>query len=254
MFRWLFLVFSALLLALVIWLRGQTESFRYIVPNDAGDVLYATTFDAATYANDWSVQDRRNGTAAQGDDRLHLTFDEFTPRRDLLRSTAPYLLRDFDYRVQAEVTAGPLNNSFGVVFRQLDDDSYYVFFISSDGWYSVWRKSAADLAPFALSAWIPSDAIRQGVGDGAVNDLRVVAAGDTFRFFVNGEPLLLCVPDDPDGESTYNSAGECVGGTMQNTLTDATIPYGKVGVAMQTIIDGEMAAAFDNAVVLWADG
>ena len=244
--RWIALPASIVLLLLVLWLRRNTDQMRFVVPSAAREVLYATTFDGTTYTGDWSQSTQSGGSITTDDDQLNLTFVEFVTARNLLRSTTPYLFRDFDYRVQAAANAGPLNNSYGVVFRQQDDATYYLFYVSSDGFYSVWRETPA--GRIALSTWIPSEAINQGV-NGETNTLRVVAQGDTFRFFINTEPVMLCVPDDPGGESTY-SLGECVGGTMQETLTDATIPYGALGVVIETLEDGGMSAAFDSAVVL----
>ncbi|MEM6529660.1 MAG: hypothetical protein AAF653_15280 [Chloroflexota bacterium] len=243
--RYLLLILSIVFLLFVLLLRSNEDGLRYVVPNRPAAVLYATTFDDGMFGADWSQQDRTGGTVEVADDALSLTFAEVVPRRERLRSTTTYLFSDFDYSVDAAATAGPLNNSYGVVFRQFDEQTYYLFMVSSDGFYSVWRELPQGF--IALSTWIPSEAINQGV-DGETNRLRVTAQGDTFRFYVNNEPLLLCIPDDPDGESTYTT--ECIGGTMQETLTDDNIPVGGLGVAIETIIDGGMAAQFDNAVVV----
>lgn len=239
---------SVLVLLLVVWLRRSADNFRFVVPPRAGDVLYATTFDGGILSEDWSIEVRRGGAIEIADGALHLQFDEIVPGENLLRSNNQYLFGDFDMRVTSAATGGTMNNSFGVIFRQIDPQTYYLFYISSDGWYSVWRETPDER--FALSNWIPSDAIVQGV-TGERNVLRVVAEGDTFRFFVNDEHLLLCVPDDRGGQSTYTN--ECVGGTMQDSLTDTTIPYGQVGVAIETIVDGGMAVTFDDVVLVPAD-
>ncbi|MEL6150011.1 MAG: hypothetical protein AAGK74_01650 [Chloroflexota bacterium] len=243
--RYLLLILSIVFLLFVLLLRRNEDGLRYVVPNRPPAVLYATTFDDGVFGADWSQQDRTGGTIEVADDALNLTFAEIVPGRQRLRSTTTYLFRNFDYSVTAAATAGPLNNGYGVVFRQFDEQTYYLFLVSSDGWYSVWRELPEGF--IALSAWIPSEAINQGV-DGEINRLRVTAQGDTFRFYVNDEPLMLCIPDDPGGESTYTN--ECIGGTMQDTLTDDSIPVGRLGVAIETIIDGGMAAQFDNAVVM----
>lgn len=240
-----FLLLSLLILGVTLGLRQIEDTLGFIVPSNRA-VLYATTFDAATYGDDWSVQDRRGGVTTIADGVLTLTFDSNTQRRELLRSVNVYPYGDFDLRVTASATAGPLDNSYGVVFRQLDESTYYLFYISSDGYYSVWRETPN--GRIALSTWIPSDAIVQGADGSTENRLRVMAQGDTFRFEVNDTPLQLCIPNNPDGESTYTV--ECVDGTMQDTLTDDTIPYGQLGVAVETLRDGELAAQFDDVVVL----
>ena len=237
---------SVAVLGAVLWGRGQADSLEFIVPQDAAPVLYATTFDDGQFTSDWFQTERRGGVSAITDDALVLTFDERTPGRERLLSTNQYLFRDFDLQVDASVTAGPLNNSYGVVFRRLNEQTYYLFYVSSDGYYSVWRETPQQV--IKLSDWIASDAVNQGV-DGQTNRLRVVAERDTFRFFVNETALEVCIPDDPTGESTM-SGGECIGGTLQPTLVDDTIPYGAPGVAIETILDGGMSVTFDNVVLL----
>ena len=241
-----FLLVSLGVLGAVLWGRDRISALQFVVPGDAGTVLYATTFDSGRFADDWFQTERLGGSIEVADDALQLTLGERTPGRERLLSTNQYLFRDFDLRVDAAAVAGPLNNSYGVVFRRLDERTYYLFYVSSDGYYSVWRETPQQV--IKLSDWIASDVVQQGI-DGEVNRLRVVAEGDTFRFFVNGEALDLCIPTNPDGESTM-SGGECVGGSMQQTLVDDTIPYGAPGVAIETILDGGMSVMFDNVMLL----
>lgn len=251
MWRYSLLVVAAALLGGFWWLRGNTAALAFVVPANR-DVLYATTFTDGLFLADWSTEDRRGYVSELVGDRLQLTIQEavfLAPGPpNALRATLRYPLRDFDYRVEATVLEGPLNNSFGVVFRQLDPQTYYIFYISSDGYYSVWRETPA--GRIALSNWIPTAAVNQGT-DGVVNRLRVVAQGDEFVFFVNDVPLPLCVPDAPGGESTYVEAtGTCEGGAMRPTLTDGTIAQGKVGVIVNPFASGQLSVAFDNPVVL----
>lgn len=241
-----FLLVSVVALGAVLWGRERVDSLEFVVPADAAPVLYATTFDDGRFASDWFQTERRGGVSAVTDDALQLTFNERTPGRERLLSTNQYLFRDFDLQVDAAAVAGPLNNSYGVVFRRLNEQTYYLFYVSSDGYYSVWRETPQQV--IKLSDWIASDAVNQGI-EGEVNRLRVVAEGDTFGFFVNGTALEVCIPDDSSGESTI-SGGECVGGSMQPTLVDDVIPYGAPGVAIETIVDGGMSVIFDNVVLL----
>jgi len=246
-----FLLLSILFLGGIWWLRGNTEVLRFTVPQNR-DVLYATTFTDGRFIEDWSTEDRRGYVSGIEDDQLQLMIEEavFLAPTDpnALRATLQYNFGDFDYRVKTEVLESPLNNSFGVIFRQADPFTYYIFYISSDGYYSVWRETPA--GRIALSTWIPSDVIAQGT-DGVENTVRVVGEGNTFQFYVNGEAMMLCVPTDPDGESTYVEATEeCVEGQMQPTLTDDTIAEGRLGVIINPFSSGQISVGFDNPVVL----
>jgi hypothetical protein len=131
----------------------------------------------------------------------------------------------------------------------LEDDSYYHFLISADGWYRLERVIDGG-SPEIISDWIASPLVNQGLG--AINRLRVVARGDQFRFYVNDQPVQLCIPDDPTAQSTINPLdGSCMDGAMLDTLTDASIPNGQIGVSAQsTQTGGEgVAAAFDNLLI-----
>lgn len=238
------LLVSVLLFVGGWWLRQDLSSLNFRVPCDASGLLYANTFTENESLMDWAQQDRRGGTIAQAGGVLRLSLAQVVPAGERLFSFEPYNLCNFDYTVTAAATDGPLNNAYGVVFRYVNPQTYYIFYVSSDGYYQVLRVLPEGW--FRLSDWMPSDAIQQGV-NGEQNRLRVLAEGDTFRFFVNDEPLMLCVPDNPTGESTF--VGECVGGSLQAQITDAAIPYGKVGVVIETIIDGGLAAEFDDVVV-----
>jgi hypothetical protein len=249
--RWIFLLFSILLLVLTWWLRGNTDRFVFVVPSNR-EVLYASSFTDGRFAEDWSLEDRRGYLSGIVEDRIQLTIEDavfLTPSGpDALRTMNRFSFGDFDYRVQTTALEGPDNNSFGVIFRQTDPATYYIFYISSDGYYSVWRELPTGY--IALSNWIPTDVIRQGT-DGAVNDIRVVAQGGTFQFYINDMLVQVCVPNNPDGESTYvESRSECVDGTMQDTLVDNTIANGQLGIIVSPFASGQLTIAFDNALVL----
>ncbi|MEO0565849.1 MAG: hypothetical protein AAF125_27315, partial [Chloroflexota bacterium] len=206
-------IIALLCLGAVMMLRRNAEALQFVVPTNR-DLLYATTFSDGQFTTDWSTEDRRGYVSDISNGQLQLTIEEavFLAERspNAIRATNRYRFGDFDYRVRTTALEGPENNSFGIVFRQVSPDTYYIFYISSDGYYSIWRETPA--GRIALSAWIPTDVINQGT-DNITNDIRVVGTGNTFSFYANGEQLRVCVPDDPSGESTYvESTEECVGG------------------------------------------
>jgi hypothetical protein len=242
-----------------------------------GQVLYAAGFDA--YGDEWQQYDGRDSATMQ-DGVLRLTVN--TP--NTIYSAAEPVFTDFDLRVTATATAGSIDNAYGVVFHLQEPETtcdmpalifcdmaqidlleiplrlafrpqssgataYYMFLMSSDGYYSVWRGTNATSR--RLSAWIPSDAIMQGLN--AENRVRVVAVDDTFRFYINDTPLEVCIPDSPAGESTY-AYGECIDGQMQAVLRDDSYSSGKIGMVVDTIQPGGGAGVtveFDNLSVIY---
>lgn len=246
--KWFFLLALVLLLAALVGLSRLTSNWHYILSGKPGEVLYAATFD--DLLADWDqYQGRLEAQAAGGVMRIRAETTSAGPF-SVMRSH----FCDFDYRVQARAVDGPLNNGFGVIFRlqnkgnhSLSDDSYYLFLVSSDGYYQVRR--VVDGESKELSAWIPSQAVNQGIG--ALNTLRVVGIKDQFRFYINGTPAHVCVPDDADGSSTYDDiSGTCVGGQMTDVLTDASIRTGQLGVVVTTLDEPNVTVEFDNVLVM----
>lgn len=225
-------------LAALISLNRLAADWHYVVPAEPGALLYAAAFDGLE--DEWERYEGRL-SAAIADGRLRLTVGDF--------ESGPYSAArphfgDFDLRVEATAVDGPLDNGFGVIFRLQDRQNYYLFLISSDGYYKVERVRGG--VSRELSTWIESPLVRQGLGER--NYVRVVGRGDQFAFFVNGEPVALCIPDDPEARSTYVQ-GACIGGSMQQTLTDAAIPHGRLGVVASSFGASGVVVDFDNVLV-----
>ncbi len=253
------LILVVIFVALFALSRSIAGWGHYVVAGDAGALLYAASFDGGGtdgFNGDWSQYPGRL-SAQLADGAMQISVGE--PNKGAYAYAAPYF-GDFDLRVDARAVSGPVDNGYGVVFRlqnkdnvQTEDDNYYLFLISSDGYYQVTRSVDGDVK--VISDWIESPLVNQGLD--AVNHLRVVARGDQFNFFINDQPVALCIPNDPAAQSTINSlTGECVGGAMLDTLTDDAIPNGQVGVsALWTAGADEepVVAAFDNLLVYAPD-
>jgi hypothetical protein len=239
-------IFATLILIFValFQLHRISDSWHYIVPSESGKLLYASTFDDVL--DSWEQSEGRNA-ALIGDGTIRLSVSE--PDTQVYSSLA-YYYDDFDLSVDAQAVDGDLDNGFGVIFRQKDRENFYSFLISSDGYYRIMRR--VDGEPRTLSNWHPSPYIIQNIG--SVNRLRVAVEGNRFRFFINGHLVELCIPDNPEGQSTPNNyTGECTGGQWLDTLTDASIPYGRVGVTV--VVDGQPTGPevlFDNVVIFGA--
>lgn len=249
--RFIFLLALVLVLAAVYVLNRLTANWHYIIPVEPGQVAYIAAFDG--FADEWQLYEGVLSAQVLPDGVLRL--EAGSPNSGPFSAARPYFA-DFDLRVEAKPVQGPLDNAYGVIFRLEDngnsspaDDSYYWFFISSDGYYQVMR--VLNGVQKRLSDWIPSPAIRPGLG--ITNWLRVVATGDTFRFYINNQPVQLCVPDDPAGESTFTALGECVGGQMLDTLTDGSIAAGKIGLIVHAFDkradEPGVMVDFDNLVI-----
>lgn len=246
--RLLVLLLLIVLLGIAYAVNRLTANWHYVLPVEAGKIAYAATFDG--YTDDWDLYEGRLKSQVENS-TLRLAADD-TEKKPF--SVAKQYWGDFDFSVQASPTDGPLNNGYGLIFRfqnkgnnAPDDDDFYLFLVSSDGFYQVMRS--IDGTQKELSNWIPSPLVNQGIG--VTNILRVVAVGDQFKFYINGQPVKVCIPNNPDGISTYNEQnGGCIEGQMLDTLADSSISDGQLGMVIQTLDEPGVVVQFDNVMVV----
>ncbi len=126
---------------------------------------------------------------------------------------------DFRLTVEATQVSGPADNEYGILVRMQDDQHFYAFSISGDGYVRAARLNGASWIILGPD-WAPSDAVHQGA---ATNVLEVEATGTTFIFRVNGVEVLQ--------------------------VEDATYAKGDTGLYAGTFSEGDVVITFDNLEV-----
>jgi hypothetical protein len=126
--------------------------------------------------------------------------------------------------VRMEVDAGKINgpdeNRIGLICRYTGNQ-YYLFVISSDGYYGIGIFTNGHLTLLGQSEMQSSDKIKTGI---AVNHLRADCNGDTLSLVVNG--LLVTQVHDP------------------------SLKHGDVGLLAGTFTQPGADVIFDNFVVM----
>ena len=186
---------------------------------DGPDFLFADDF-SGEFDCGWALYDRGGGTAAIDNAAMQLTVGQ--PGQ--LWWTNPG--RSFDDVVittEARQVDGPNDNAYGVICRYQDEENFYAFMVSGDGYFAIGKYQSGNetvtyLTPDAQ--FQPSDAINVGV---ASNELRVSCIGNQLSMEVNGIPLL--------------------------SVTDPTFVNGDVGLAAATLQQGTTIVEFDNVRV-----
>jgi hypothetical protein len=253
--RKLLILFTLIIIALAMFqLSRIVDDWHYIVSASAGELIYATSFDGGM--TDWS-QDERTGFSYRAQDgvlRMSITPDPTRSGQHGISNWSAYIA-DFDVQVGVRLIEGVFdgshNNGYGVVFRRYDAQNYYLFILSNDGSYRVIRM--LDGKSKIMSDWIWLDAIQRDIN--AQNRLRVVAQADRFQFYINDQLLELCIPDNPDGTSTFDFNGNCMG-TMKTELIDDAIPFGHVGVGVDLDVnqDAGFTVEFDEVLIYAPQG
>jgi len=176
---------------------------------------FRETFDDAR--NGWTLVQNNQAEIALADGQLRITVKQ--PDSLAWSVAAGKTFGDLTLDVDATPLAGPDDNDYGVIVRRVDDDNFYRFEISGDGYYNIQKRQKGKW--FKLIAdWIESSAIRKGA---ATNHLRVICAGRTLTFFVNQVQVAQ--------------------------VTDDAFPRGEVGVLAGTLAEPGVQVAFDNVQV-----
>lgn len=115
---------------------------------------------------------------------------------------------------------GPEDNAFGLICRYQSSENFYVFLISSDGYYAIGKyQSGASQITYLNEGgeYVFSEAINQESGS---NRLRATCIGSELTLSVNG--VLL------------------------DSVSDPTFVTGDIGLAVSTFETGRLEIAFDN--------
>jgi len=173
---------------------------------------FRETFDDAH--NGWTLTQNNQAQIVISGGQLRITVKQ--PDSLAWSVAAGKTFGDFTLDVDATPLAGPNDNDYGVIVRRVDDDNFYRFEISGDGYFNVqkrqkgqWQKLVAD--------WTESNAIRKGT---STNHLRVICTGRTFTFFVNQVQVAQ--------------------------VADSAFARGEVGVLAGTLTEPGVQVAFDN--------
>ncbi|MBI5959048.1 MAG: hypothetical protein HY866_09955, partial [Chloroflexi bacterium] len=227
---------------------------------DPGDLLYATSFD--DFNDEWDIFPGRDATriVSGADDQpaAPLTGGQLeilygSPATNaIIWSTLDRKFNDIDLRVTARLVDGPVDqNQFGVIFRYRDEANFYIFRISADGYYLL-AKVENGLTEI-VSEWNVSEAIHQGA---AANEIRVLARRGEFRFFVNDQPVPLCLKGKnlTSMWDTSQGPGVCYeGGELTYLYKDSAFKQGRIALAAGTIDGSEITVAFDDLVIVGPD-
>jgi hypothetical protein len=241
---------------------GVLTDWLYEIPvskPEPGQLLYATSFDS--FNDEWDLYPGRDSAEIVPASELVPTSSAVTPLSgDVLAikygsglsdqvvwSTLDRKFNDFDLRVTTQLMDGPVDqNQYGVIFRYRDAQNFYVFRITSDGYYLLAKVENG--IQDKVSDWGQTDAIRQG--SDAANEVRVIARGDEFRFLVNGQPVPLCLKGE-NRFSMWREPGVCYeGGELTTVYRDSTFKQGRVALTAGTIDGSDIEVAFDDLVIV----
>jgi hypothetical protein len=208
-----------LLLSLILLLGGCDSGGTANGEHNPADILFHDDFGPATSAR-WRTEADASGSAGVVNEQMVIELN--TPNVMQYVSLAEGLFADFAVEVDATLLAGSADSSYGVLLRLNDVGQFYRFEITGSGLYVVERRNADGTWARLVPEWTPSPFINKGVN--AANQLRVVAEGSNFAFYVNDQLL--------------------------HQVTDATLPSGTIALDAGTFGQIGLQVGFDNLYVL----
>lgn len=272
--RILLFVLLIMILVIVNLLYPIAANWQPIVSGEPGELLYAAGFDG--FMDEWQQYEGR--TSAQIRDGMLQISAETSAT--IYSASAP-IYEDFDASVRVTALGGSLENEgAGLVFRLQEprttcdrsfvlacglvdlplvgsfaqilfprEDTgatgFYVFLISTDGYYSIWRSNESSQLEKA-TVWHYSDGlIKEGLN--VTNTVRVVGRDDQFRFYINRQQVELCIPKP--GEQPTGNATNCLG-ERSMVWVDSAFEKGQLGLVVNTNQFPGTIAGFDDFIVI----
>lgn len=208
--------FGLLLLCLVFLVACNVGGGSNAAACDEGGALFTDDF-SGTQNCGWALYNR--GGAVVAIENGVMRFSTSQPGQ--IWWTNPN--RRFDdviVNLQARQVSGPNNNAYGAICRYQNEQNFYVFLISGDGYYAIGKYSSDRPTITYLTErgeYQPSDVINQGL---ATNQIQASCIGNELSLMVNGIPLI--------------------------SVTDPTFVIGDVGLAVSTLEPGTAVVEFDN--------
>lgn len=203
----------------VVLLLAACQNGGSADPCTASDALFVDNFAGEENCG-WLLYDDSGLVAEIVDEQMQIS----TGQPGKIAWTNPG--REFDdavIRVRTRQVAGPNDNAYGVICRYVDQENFYVFLISGDGFYAIGKYESGQPQIEYLSgngSYAYSDAINQGQ---ATNDIQARCEGNELELTVNGLPLA--------------------------TVTDNSFDSGDIGLGASTLDPGTAIIRFDNVRV-----
>lgn len=175
-------------------------------------------FDDFTQDNGlWETFTEEGATAQIADGQITLANSQ--PATVAL-SVAALNVGDFDMTMTATFVDGDSANSYGIIFRYLNEQTFYRLDLTGDGYWGISRR--LDESWVSVNELRASPAIH--TGPGAVNTVRLTAQANNFAVYAND--MLL------------------------GTVADNTLEIGRIGVFVSTFDNANVRAQFDNIRVV----
>jgi hypothetical protein len=157
----------------------------------AAQTVISAAADWPVALTDWTDENPNRWDTGNSDGELataQMTLADNKYRWDVIAKDGVVLRRnprmakigDFYLTADAQLISGSKHTVYGLIFRDADDQGYYIFRAADDGTFSVSRSQ---------NGWhrVINDTRSSAIHPGAVNRLGVLAQGSRFIFLINDQ-------------------------------------------------------------------
>lgn len=145
------------------------------------EVLYRDDFN--NIHSGWDISEDADSKTAYDDGRYRILV------KKLNWTIWSYPGADFaDTQIEVDATkeGGDDANHFGVICRLVNDDNYYQFILTSNGYYGIFIREKGTFTQIDADDWRSSAAINQGA---ATNHIRAICSGSQLTLIINGSDV-----------------------------------------------------------------
>lgn len=162
------------------------------------DTPTATKDPSILFSDDFS--DAQSGWDTYSGEDITIEYTDGSYRMYLNQSN--YYIRSTIYRVYTNVEieadvrkkSGPVDGYFGLICRFKDPENFYVFAITSNGYYSIIKLINNEWAMLGNAEWsLNEKVVKTGVQS---NHLKATCKGNNLIFEVNGSILMDVIDTD----------------------------------------------------------
>lgn len=196
---------------------GLAGCIPAITQQGDGNILLIDDF--STNTNNWNVWENKAGSAVSYYQE-GLVFVINTPQYDYI-SVPKGSFGDVRVETTANKLTGPDDNDYGIICRYQNENNYYSFIISSDGYFGIIKVKEGTYQILNSANLEYNSLIHRGY---EFNYLRADCIGSVLYFYVNATKLA--------------------------EVTDTDFSGGKVGLIAGSFNAPGVAILFDNFLVL----
>ena len=179
--KWGILPFLCLLLATLAC--SAVQPGQAVPPSpQPGAILFQDDFSDP--ASGWNRVSAPNGMTDYADGMYRIWVNE----ANLDVWARPGLNLD-DVRIDVDTikVAGERDNRFGIICRLDSADNFYVFLITSDGYFGIAKSTTGQIQLLNAKRLQPSQAIQTG---SALNHIRADCVGSTLALYINNQKIV----------------------------------------------------------------